>query len=167
MTDKSKPTAILQRVIANGDTADTNAPRNNIGQLFRLVNNKWEWFSYSLEDALHADYVKVDGETCIEAGLYEMIVTFSPHFQREMVLLLPLFKPTVKFDGLRMHGGNTEADTRGCICIGYMINSLKNRISNSAEEAWTSWVKANNGGILLIENKQLSSNDELTKKILQ
>lgn len=162
----SQPIAILQRKIANSDAADLTVPRNNIGELFRKVNDKFEWFSYTLEDEIRMDGVKVPGQTCVEAGDYDMTVTMSTRFKREMVLLTPRFIPTVKFSGLRMHGGNTEEDTEGCLLVANNVNAEKTRIYGSMEKGWTSWVKSIGGGILRIENKQLSSNDILSKQLI-
>ena len=161
-----EPIAILQRKIANSDAVDLSFPRNNIGELFRKINGKFEWFSYTLEDEVRMEGKKVYGETCVEAGDYQMKVTYSPSFKRDMVLLTPLFAPTVKFSGLRMHGGNTEENTLGCVLIAYNVNKEHTKIQGTAEKEWTAWVKKQGGGVLRIENKQLSSNDELNKTLI-
>lgn len=158
--------AVLQRCRANSDAVDLTVPRNNIGSLFRKVDGKWSWFSYSLEDEVRAEFVKVFGATCIEAGLYRMAVTYSPKFKREMVEIVPLFETTTKFTGLRMHGGNTEIDSHGCPLIAYQLNAEKTAISKSAEKAWTAWVKSIGGGLLLVENKQLTADGEFFNYLL-
>lgn len=57
---------------------------------------------------------KVYGKTAIPAGRYEVIVSFSNNFKRR----LPLLVNVKGFEGVRLHGGNTEADTLGCPLLG-------------------------------------------------
>ena len=57
---------------------------------------------------------KIYGKTAIPYGKYEVEVTYSPRFKRE----LPLIKNVPHFSGIRIHRGNTEDDTSGCLIVG-------------------------------------------------
>ena len=70
---------------------------------------------------------KVDGETAIPAGTYEIIDTYSPKFKRNMLRLL-----NVKtHEGVLIHSGNTALDSRGCIIIG--MTATKDGVERSRE----------------------------------
>jgi hypothetical protein len=80
-----------------------------IGDL--TVNGVHECFT--LEDIQRA--VKVYGETGIPAGTYKVIIDYSNRFKQQMPLLLNV----KNFEGVRIHPGNTNKDTHGCILVGY------------------------------------------------
>jgi hypothetical protein len=91
-------------------------PICTIGTLY--VDGKQE--CYTLEDRVRevkdkpvAEW-KVAGETAIPQGIYNVIVTESQRFKRE----LPLLENVPGFVGVRIHPGNTAADTEGCILVG-------------------------------------------------
>lgn len=56
------------------------------------------------------------GAVDIPAGTYPVILTWSNRFQR----ILPLVDKVPGRTGIRIHPGNTENDTEGCILLGHM-----------------------------------------------
>lgn len=86
-------------------------PSCTIGEL--LIDGEHE--CYTLEDVVRpAGAPKVYGETAIPYGTYNLVVTFSNRFQRD----LPLVVNVPGFDGIRIHPGNSAADTHGCLLVG-------------------------------------------------
>lgn len=68
----------------------------------------------------------------IPEGRYAVVISFSPKFQKWLPVLLggPDFNRL--FQGIRIHAGNTVADTQGCILVGQ--NLRKGMVLNS--NAW-------------------------------
>jgi hypothetical protein len=88
---------------------DATATRT-IGHLF--VGMSYQCFT--LEDTIRGDGPKMLHETAIPAGRYQVMITHSQRFER----MLPLLVGVPDFDGIRIHAGNTDKDTSGCILVG-------------------------------------------------
>jgi hypothetical protein len=83
--------------------------RSTIGDLY--VDGQRECFT--LEDAVR-EGPKIPGQTAIPYGSYRIVIDYSFRFKR----LLPLLVDVPGFTGIRIHPGNTDADTSGCILPG-------------------------------------------------
>jgi len=99
-------------------------PNYTIGHLY--INDKY--FCDTLEDKVRQlDSIedKIKHKTAIPKGKYKVVVTMSPRFKR----LLPLLLNVPFFEGIRIHRGNDENDTSGCIIVGE--NKIKGKVINS------------------------------------
>lgn len=107
-------------------------PEYCIGRLY--ING--EFFCNTLEDTIRdinkngtfdCGEFKISGHTAIPYGTYEVQVTYSPKFKRELPLLLDV----PSFTGIRIHRGNTNEDSSGCILVGE--NTKKGIVLNSTK----------------------------------
>lgn len=64
-----------------------------------------------LEDGINE---KVYGETAIPRGTYEVIISHSNRFKKDLIEILNV----PHFTGIRIHSGNSSKDTEGCIIVG-------------------------------------------------
>ena len=58
--------------------------------------------------------IKIKHETAIPYGTYQVVMSFSNRFQK----YLPELLHVPGFAGIRIHPGNTEADSSGCLLVG-------------------------------------------------
>lgn len=111
-------------------------PTYTIGNLF--IED--QYFSDTIEDTVRAlppvcpDTPKGRACTCkekmyartaIPAGTYKVTMEYSPRFKRR----LPYLHDVPHFLGILVHSGNTDADSAGCIIVGY--NKVKGKVVES------------------------------------
>jgi dynactin complex subunit len=82
---------------------------HTIGKMY--VDGVYE--CYTLEDVVR-NGTKVLGKTAIPTGEYKLIIDASVRFKQDMPHILNV----PNFTGVRIHSGNTSADTDGCILLG-------------------------------------------------
>ena len=83
------------------------------------------FFCNTIEDVVRAPGVKVYGETAIPFGKYKVVMRYSPKYKK----VLPLLLDVPMFEGIRIHSGNTQLDSLGCIIVGE--NKVKGKVINS------------------------------------
>ena len=92
---------------------DTFTEESTIGEL--SVDGKF--FCFSLEDydrKMEDGGKKVYGKTCVPRGTYDVVIDFSPKYNKEMPHILNV----PGFDGIRIHPLNVAKETEGCIGVG-------------------------------------------------
>lgn len=95
-----------------------------------IVDSKGERICYILEDTdrrLESGGTKLYGRTAIPRGKYQVMIDYSPRFNRELPRLLGV----KDFAGVRIHAGNKPEDTEGCLIPGLKMQPEKNWVSNS------------------------------------
>lgn len=122
------------------------------------INNTY--FSDALEDPdrglissmslTEIQRIKIKGNTCIPYGTYNITITYSPKFKKN----LPLVNKVKGFDGIRIHSGNTPKDTSGCILPGF--NKIKGQVINS---------KDTTERLIALINTALSKGEKVTLEI--
>jgi hypothetical protein len=84
--------------------------------------------AFVIEDTKHD--IKIPGQTRIPSGKYEIKLTFSPRFGKNMLEIMNV----PGYSGIRIHTGNVNEDTEGCLLIGNVCrfhNDGESRIDES------------------------------------
>ena len=100
-----------------------------IGRLAILKEESEEYRTYQTEeyfcDTLEPtwrDYkngaYKIKGKSAIPEGRYAIVITWSPRMKKWLPLLVGDQDFNKKWQGVRIHAGNTAKDTQGCILVG-------------------------------------------------
>ena len=91
---------------------------------------------------------KIKGRSAIPEGRYAVVISWSPKMQQ----WLPILLGVPNFSGIRIHAGNTAADTEGCILVGknklvgqvvdsrIWLHRLKQKIVEAKERGEPVWI---------------------------
>jgi len=102
-----------------------------IGDLY--INGKWfcnvlEDRDRGLDDSMTEEeikQIKIKGQTAIPVGIYTVLLTYSPKYQK----IMPLINNVKGYSGIRIHSGNSSKDTDGCLLVGK--NTVVGRLTDS------------------------------------
>lgn len=104
-----------------------------VGQLYEDSGFSLAPICYTLEDKFRevdgqpVSQWKVQNETAIPRGVYNVAITFSNRFQSK----LPQLMDVDGFTGVRIHTGNNSSNTEGCILVGMTWDGHSDWIGSS------------------------------------
>lgn len=104
-----------------------------VGQLYEETKYGLSPLCYTLEDKVRqvegqpVSSWKVQNETAIPTGTYDVSVTLSNRFQTR----LPILADVDGFTGVRIHSGNSSKNTEGCILLGMTWDGASDWIGSS------------------------------------
>ena len=120
-----------------------------------LPGTEDKYFCDTLEptwrDYEHGAY-KVKGRSAIPEGRYAVVISWSPKFKQWLPILLGGPDFNRKWQGIRIHAGNTAKDTEGCILVGKnrevgkvldsrkWLYELKQRIVEAKDKGEAVWI---------------------------
>lgn len=108
-----------------------NRPTYCIGKLYidgQYICDTLEDTDRGLDDKMSEEEIlskKVKGETAIPTGIYQVTITYSPKYKKNM----PLINNVKGYSGIRIHSGNSHKDTEGCVLVG--LNKEVGKVLNS------------------------------------
>ena len=102
-------------------------------------------------DYEHGAY-KVKGRSAIPEGRYAVVISYSPKLKQWLPILLGGPEFNRKWQGIRIHAGNTAKDTEGCILVGknklvgqvvdsrIWLHRLKQKIVEAKDKGEAIWI---------------------------
>lgn len=116
---------LLHRKILNENSAEGNL-------YIQQPDGAWKWFCNTIEDKVRAkpgewkSELKVYAKTSIPYGRYQVLVTWSNRFKRQLTAILNV----PDFEGIRIHNGTSELSSAGCIIVSYKDDDANHRLIN-------------------------------------
>ena len=113
-----------------------------------------DFFCFTLEDVVRevagqpVDKWKIKNETAIPVGRYKITLETSPRFGVDTITV----NGVSGFTGVRIHSGNNETHTEGCILVGYKLTedaTIKVGTTKTALADLKNIIKRTNGEIWL------------------
>ena len=120
-----------------------------------LAGTEKQYFCDTLEPTWR-DYAngayKIKGKSAIPEGRYAVVISYSPKFKQWLPILLGGPEFNRKWQGIRIHAGNTAKDTEGCILVGQnrevgkvldsrkWLYELKQRIVEAKDRGEAVWI---------------------------
>ena len=140
-----------------------------IGRLAILKEKSEEYRTYQTEeyfcDTLEPtwrDYAngayKIKGRSAIPEGRYAVVISWSPKMKQWLPILLGGPEFNRKWQGIRIHAGNTSKDTEGCILVGrnkiagqvvdsrIWLHRLKQKIVEAKAKGEAVWITIKDDG---------------------
>lgn len=131
-------------------TREPSCEGGTLGKMVITLDGVEIYKCKTLEDPIREK--KVWGDTAIPAGSYTVKIRFSNRFKKD----LPAIYGVKGFDGVLIHGGNTKANTHGCILVGTQLQALgpnpRIGICAPAVEKITTLVRAHGEATLTIKD---------------
>jgi len=132
-------------------------PDATIGQL--IIDGKP--FCFTLEDTCRAYGIKVKGATAIPVTtdfFYNIAITKSERFGKELPIIYTQITKDgyvlkcggIEFTAIRMHGGNTSADTDGCVLVAFNFDGKEKIYGNADDEVTDAIRKMGNVGLKVV-----------------
>ena len=135
-----RKTYTIGRIYIRGQVMDEYLPGTEDKYFCDTLEPTWR-------DYEHGAY-KVKGRSAIPEGRYAVVISYSPRFKQ----WLPILLGVPKFEGIRIHAGNTAKDTEGCILVGKnrevgkvldsrkWLYELKQRIVEAKDRGEAVWI---------------------------
>jgi hypothetical protein len=96
----------IGKLYVKEDVLDEYSTGEKLTYLCDTLEPKWRDYAHGAN--------KVKGKSAIPEGRYPVVITYSTKFK----MWLPLLVNVPKFEGIRIHAGNSVKDTQGCILVG-------------------------------------------------